>query len=101
MASGLPEPFGGVTLEAMALGKPVVGTAIGGTVEQIEDGVSGLLVPPNDPDAMAAALKKLLDDPALRLRMGQAGRVRLEERFCFTLHYKRIMQLYHELLKER
>jgi len=99
MASGLPEPFGGVTLEAMAMRKPVVGTAIGGTVEQIEDGVTGLLVPPNDPVAMAEAIDRLLADPALRQKMGEAGRSRVETMFSFDLHYERILHLFLEVAK--
>lgn len=61
-------------LEAMAWGRPVVATAVGGLVEIVQDGVTGLSVPPGDPEAMAAALRRLVCDPALRKRMGTAGR---------------------------
>jgi len=94
MASGLPEPFGLVTLEAMALSKPVVGTAIGGTAEIVEDGVTGILVPPNDPKSMADAIDKLLSTPDLRKRMGEAGRFRFEEMFEFHHHYDKMTMLY-------
>ncbi len=97
MASGLPEPFGGVTIESMALGKPVVGTNIGGTPEQIEDGVTGILVPPRDPEAMAGALSRLLEDKVLREKMGKAGRKRFEENFEFDPFYEKILKVYEEV----
>jgi glycosyltransferase involved in cell wall biosynthesis len=96
LPSGHPEPFGGVVIEAMALGRPVVGTAIGGTVEQIEDGVTGLLVPPADPPALAAALRRLLADADLRRSMGERGRRRFLERFEFEPYYRRLLELYAE-----
>ncbi|MDI6773932.1 MAG: glycosyltransferase [Verrucomicrobiota bacterium] len=101
LSSGLPEPFGGVVLEAMALGKPVVGTRIGGTPEQIEDGVTGFLVPPGDAAAMAEALARLLGDPALSSRMGQAGRRKLEREFLFDGFYKKMFGVYDELVEDR
>jgi glycosyltransferase involved in cell wall biosynthesis len=97
LPSGQPEPFSGAVLEAMALAKPVVGTRLGGTVEQIDDGVTGLLVPPNEPAAMAAALCRLFGDPALRDRMGQAGRKRFLERFEFEPFYAAMLALYRDV----
>lgn len=97
MASGTPEPLGGVTIEAMAMAKPVVGTNIGGTPEIVVDGETGLLVPPNDPEAMAAALRRLLADPALAARMGAAGRRRYEEAFAFDAFYAKLLALYREV----
>ena len=96
LASARPEPFSGVVIEAMAMGKPVVGTALGGTLEQVEDGVTGLLVPPNDPAAMADALARLLADPALRARMGAAGRRRFREKFGFDEMYRHLLGIYSE-----
>lgn len=80
-ASTTPEPFGQVIVEAMALGKPVVATAGGGVLEIVEDGVTGILVPMGDAPAMAAAIKKLMDDPQAAAAMGQRGRERFLERF--------------------
>jgi len=68
-------------LEAMAAGKPVIGTSVGGIPEMIDDGVTGLLVPPADEHALAEALGCLLTDPALSARLGYAGRQRVADRF--------------------
>ncbi len=92
LASARPEPFGGVTIESMAFGKPVVGTNIGGTPEQIADRVTGLLIPPNDAKAMAEAIETLLENESLRTTMGEGGRKRFEERFTFEPFYKRLLE---------
>jgi len=81
-------------LEAMAHARPVVATPVGGTAEVVADGVTGLLVPPRDPDALAAALRRLLDDADLRRRMGEAGRRRVAEQFTADLMTKRFLDLY-------
>ncbi|WP_223306410.1 glycosyltransferase [Achromobacter insolitus] len=70
----LREALGTVFIEAAAMGLPVVGTNVGGVPETMQAGVTGLLVPPADPQALAGALEGLLADPALRRRMGEAGR---------------------------
>jgi glycosyltransferase involved in cell wall biosynthesis len=75
------EPFGIVPLEAAGCGRPVVGSAVGGLLDTIDDGVTGLLVPPRDPVALAAALQALRDDPARRRRLGRAARHRAELRY--------------------
>jgi glycosyltransferase involved in cell wall biosynthesis len=71
------EGLGVAALEAMAAGKPVVVSRVGGLAEVVVDGESGLVVPPEDPAALAAALARLLDDPALRTRLAATGQVRV------------------------
>jgi glycosyltransferase involved in cell wall biosynthesis len=85
-----PEPLSRVFFEAMALGRPVVATAVGGSPEQVEDGVTGLLVPKRDPAALAGAVSDLLLDPERKKKMGEAARRRLatvfdEERLVTAL----------------
>ncbi len=75
------EAFGWSVVEPMALGRAVVASRVGGIPEIVRDGVDGLLVPPADPDAIAAALELLLRDPTLGARMGETGRRRVAERF--------------------
>jgi glycosyltransferase involved in cell wall biosynthesis len=75
------DPFPLALLEGMALGRPIVASAVGGIPEMIEDGVSGVLVPPDDAHALAAAVTELLRDPARRARLGAAARERLATRF--------------------
>jgi glycosyltransferase involved in cell wall biosynthesis len=70
------EGYGVVAREAMAHGRPVVATAVGGLVDVVEDGVTGALVPPGDRHALRAAVERLLADPALRRRCGEAARAK-------------------------
>jgi phosphatidylinositol alpha-1,6-mannosyltransferase len=84
------EGFGIVFLEAMRFGKPCIGGAAGGTPEVIEDGISGLLVPFGDEAALKQALARLMGDADLRVRIGRAGRRRLEERFVFPRFRERL-----------
>ena len=76
------EPFGLAILEAMALSKPVIATRAGGPLEIIQEGVTGLLVPPSCPSELATAIVRLLSNPELANAMGDAGRKRYES--CFT-----------------
>lgn len=75
------EGFSNAIVEAMASGLPVVATTVGGNAEAVADGVTGLLVPPEQPEQLAAALLRLLEDQDECLRMGQAGQTRAEELF--------------------
>ncbi len=92
--SAIEEAFGMPVAEAMAARRPVVASRVGGLPELVEDGVSGLLVRPNDAQALAAALGRLLDDPGLRTAMGAAGRRRAEDRFDWERIAVRAEQLY-------
>jgi glycosyltransferase involved in cell wall biosynthesis len=76
-----PEPLSRVIVEAMWLGRPVVATAVGGSPEAVEDGVSGLLVPRGDAPALAAAISTLLRDPERRAHMGAAAAARAATMF--------------------
>jgi len=80
----LLEPFGLAFLDAMACGLPCVGTSIDAVPEIIEDGETGLLVPPDDDVALEQALRRLLDDPCLARRMGDRGRERVGARFRWS-----------------
>jgi glycosyltransferase involved in cell wall biosynthesis len=101
LASAQPEPFGGVVIESMAMGLPVIGTALGGTVEQIEHGMTGYVVPPDDPQAMADAISKMLDFPELRTRFGKAGRQRFLSEFEFEAFYQQMLLHYDSLIQNK
>jgi D-inositol-3-phosphate glycosyltransferase len=75
------EPFGIVSVEAMACGVPVVASSVGGMIDTVVDGVTGLHVPPRDADALAGAVNRLLERPDLRRRLGRAGALRARERY--------------------
>src|ERR671934_3021181 len=95
------EPFGLTPLEAMACGRPVIGSAVGGITYTIADGETGFLVPPRDPEALAACLQRLLAQPELRARMGRAARARVEHDFTWPMVAKRTAALYQTLLDSR
>jgi len=92
------DPFPLVTLEVMALGRAIVGSAVGGIPEAVEDGRTGVLVPPRDPAAIAAALVRLLDDPQLLARMGAAGKQRARREFSPGTITAQYAALYRRLL---
>lgn len=85
-------------LEAMAAGKAVVATAVGGTPEVVQDGETGILVPPRDPSALANAIQSLLSDPGEACKMGDAGRARVQQYFSSDIMVQRITQTYEGLL---
>jgi glycosyltransferase involved in cell wall biosynthesis len=92
--SSISEGIALTLLEAMASGLPVVATRVGGTPEVVQDGVTGLLVPPRNPSALAAALLRLHRDHPLAIRLGGAGRKLVEERFDVRRMVGRYEQLY-------
>jgi alpha-maltose-1-phosphate synthase len=91
------EPLGIVNLEAMACGTAVVGSSVGGIPEVVDDGVTGLLVPPDDPAALADALNALLRDPARARAYGDAGRARAVGEFSWSAIASETVALYREL----
>ena len=88
------EPCSAVIQQAMALSKPVIGTLVGGTPEMIVEGETGLLAPPSDAGALAAAIRALAGDGAMRKRMGQAGYARVTSDFSLSVMTDRIEELY-------
>jgi glycosyltransferase involved in cell wall biosynthesis len=97
LSEGLPVSV----LEAMAAGKPVVATAIGGTDEAVLHQETGLLVPPGDPVALATAIRTLLADPGLSRRVGAAGRQRVQQLFSAETMVGQISRLYEDVLGAR
>jgi len=94
---GLPNSI----LEAMALGLPVVTTDVAGAKELVDHGVTGFVRPQDDASGLAAAATALAGDPALRRRMGAAGRLRVEKEFSFTDRLARIEDLYEQVVGKR
>ncbi|MEX0786673.1 MAG: glycosyltransferase family 4 protein [Dehalococcoidia bacterium] len=97
VSPSLYEGFGLPAAEAMACGTPVLATTAGAYPEIIEDGVSGVLVPPGDAPALAAAIERILADSELQLRLGQAGRRRIVDHFSWRQTALRTVDLYEEV----
>jgi glycosyltransferase involved in cell wall biosynthesis len=95
-----PEPFGVVVLEAMICARPVIASRAGGLAEIVVDGETGLLVPPDDPEALAKALRRLLADQDLRQKMGLAGKRRAEE-FRASAIVPRVEEVYRSVLTKK
>src|SRR5262245_53035318 len=87
-------------LEAMALSRPVVASAVGGIPEMIDDGRTGLLVPPREPGALAAAILRLLQDPPFAARIGRAGHDLVHERFCVEQMVRAVETIYDGAVAE-
>ncbi len=99
-ANARSEAFGTVLLEAMASGLPCITTEVGtGTSWVVQDGLTGMVVPPRDPKLLAEAILPLLKDPSLRQKMGQAGRERVISEFSHSLMIQRIEELYQTVLE--
>lgn len=95
------EPFGLTPLEAQACGRPVIGSAVGGITFTVQDGVTGYLVPPRDPEALAARLAMLFSRPDACERMGREARARVEREFSWRLVGQRTRRLYESLIPTR
>ena len=95
-ASTRPEPFGLTVVEAMACGKPVVVTGAGGAAELFRDGHDALGVPPGDAEALAAAVGRLVEDAALRRRLGENARCHVLARFARAGLGERFLSLYRQ-----
>lgn len=100
MAS-LFEGFGLAPAEAMALERPVICSQVGGLTDLIENGVSGILVPPANPEALAEAIAKLIVNPTLREQLGKAGRKRIETCFNVEVIADRYVQYYQKILENK
>jgi glycosyltransferase involved in cell wall biosynthesis len=93
------EGFGVACLEAMAHGRPVVAAAVGGLLDLVVDGETGLVVPPRDPGALRAALERLLGDRDLRRALGTAARLRAQERFSWAAVTGAMVSAYSEAVE--
>jgi glycosyltransferase involved in cell wall biosynthesis len=99
LPSAQAEPFAGVVLEAMAMGKPVIATALGGSLDQVVDGQTGYLIPPADPAALAAKIRACFQDPDLSELMGNAGRERVRTYFDVQRMLDKVQTIYGEVLQ--
>ena len=95
----IKEPWGRVAAEAMAMGKPVIGTNAGGLREIIDHGKTGILVPPEDPDSLAEATITLLNDEELRKSMGKRGRREVKENFNIAIITGQMEKLFLQAVK--
>ena len=96
-SSTQPEAFGKVAIEAMAMGKPVIATAHGGSLETVLPGVTGWLVPPLDPKALAEAISAVFGDRNHAVQLGRQGRTWVNERFTAKAMCEKTVALYHEM----
>ncbi len=93
------EPFGLTPLEGMACGRPVIGSNVGGIAFTVEPGKTGLLVPPEDPAALARELQYVLGNRQLAIQMGERGRQRIEREFTWNVVARRTADLYADVLE--
>lgn len=99
--TSLREGCSNALLESMALGTPIVATDVGGNRELVRDGIEGFIVPTGDAEAVAERIIQLLEDPELRVKMGRAGRARIDRRFTAGRMVDDTVQLYERLLDQR
>ena len=97
--SSVTEGLGTSILDAMACGKPVVAANVGGIPEVVVDGGTGLLVPPRDPDALAAAIARLLGNPTLRADLGAAGLKRVRDHFSAETMVRDTLRVYQRVAR--
>lgn len=95
-----PEPFGLIGPEAMSVGRPIIATNVGGIPEWLDDGRTGLLVPPKDSDAIAEKVIYLLKRPKLMQKMGISGRKRVEKEFNIEDYAKEVENVYKKIIQE-
>jgi glycosyltransferase involved in cell wall biosynthesis len=95
------EGFSNAIIEAMASSLPVVATDVGGNGEAVKDGITGFLVPPEDPGALSAAILRLISDPSQAKAMGAAGMKVVAERFTTETMMNQIAGAYRNLLSGR
>jgi glycosyltransferase involved in cell wall biosynthesis len=99
MTTTTPDPLPRVVLEAMAMDRPVVGFAAGGTVEMVKSGVTGCLLPPGDLEGLARAMVRLARDPATREAMGQAGGRRARGHFSLGRHLDEMERVFRSVAR--
>ena len=99
--SSRSEAFPNSAIEAMAAGLPVVASAVGGLLDLIDHGRTGLLVPPTDPERLAATLRSLIDDPARAASIGDAARAEVHQRYSFDRMIASFEDLYESGLQRR
>jgi len=101
VAPSVSESFGVAVVEASASGLPVVASRIGGLSEVVRDRVTGILIPPRDPMAIANSLDELLENESLRSELGKNGRKFVLENYEWTENASRMEHIYESLLRER
>jgi glycosyltransferase involved in cell wall biosynthesis len=95
------ETFPNTVLEAMACGVPVIASNVGGIPEQVDDGITGLLIPAQNAELMARSASLLLKDPILREKMGKAAILKVKDRFTLEYQVEQYLQWYEEILQTK